>query len=55
MDLPPVGMTMRYRVSMRLGRLSQPGAQTKGTEEFETPWVREMLLASPKPLNALLA
>ena len=47
------GMTRRYPVSMRLGCLSQPGAQTKGAEEFETPWIREMLPASP--LNAPLA
>ncbi|MGA7181395.1 MAG: hypothetical protein WBX11_17670 [Thiobacillaceae bacterium] len=54
------GMTMRYPVSMRLGGSGPADARSEGAEEFETPWVREMLLASPHaqepvdPLNALL-
>jgi hypothetical protein len=54
------GMTMRYPVSMRLGCSGHADARSEGAEEFETPWVREMLISSPHtqepvdPLNALL-
>lgn len=51
--LPPVGDDKALSGFDAIGLFKPAGAQTKDAEEFETPWVREMLLASP--LNAPLA